>query len=91
MKARAHVTVNGRVQGVFFRSRTKREGDSRDVKGWVRNRGDGGVEAVFEGEEAAVKAIIEFCRRGPPGAEVTKVDVVWEDYVEEFGEFEIKY
>ena len=91
MKARAHVIVSGAVQGVFFRSRTKREADSRDVKGWVRNRDYGGVEAVFEGEEEAVKAMVEFCKHGPTGAKVTKVDVVWEDYAGEFGEFEIRY
>jgi acylphosphatase len=91
MKARAHVTVSGRVQGVFFRSRTKREADSLDVKGWVRNRGDGGVEAVFEGEEATVKAMVKFCKRGPSGAKVTSVDVVWKDYAGEFREFEIRY
>ena len=91
MKTRAHVAISGRVQGVFFRSRTKREADSRDVKGWVRNRNDGGVEAVFEGEEEAVKAMVEFCKHGPTGAKVTKVDVVWEDYAGEFGEFEIRY
>ena len=91
MKARAHITVNGRVQGVFFRSRTKREADSRDVKGWVRNRNDDAVEAVFESEEAAVKAMVEFCKRGPVGAKVTKVDVVWEDYAGEFRDFEIRY
>ena len=91
MKARAHVTVSGRVQGVFFRSRTKREADSRDVKGWVRNRDDDAVEAVFESEEAAVKAMVEFCKRGPADARVTKVDVVWENYTREFREFEIRY
>ena len=91
MKTRAHVAISGRVQGVFFRSRTKREADRRDVKGWVRNRNDGGVEAVFEGEEEAVKAMVEFCKRGPVGAKVTKFDVVLEDYAGEFGEFEIRY
>jgi len=91
MKARAHVTLSGRVQGVFFRSRTKHEADRLDVKGWVHNRGDGGVEAVFEGEEAAVKAMVEFCKRGPVGAKVTKVDIVWEDYAGEFRDFEIRY
>ena len=91
MKTRAHVAISGRVQGVFFRSRTKREADSRDVKGWVRNRDDGGVEAVFEGEEEAVKAMVEFCKRGPLGAKVMNVDTMWEDYAGEFGEFEIRY
>ena len=91
MKTRAHVTLSGRVQGVFFRSRTKREADSRVVKGWVRNRSDGAVEAIFEGEEASVKAMVEFCKRGPSDARVTHVEVVWEDYAGEFREFEIKY
>lgn len=91
MRVRAHVNVSGRVQGVFFRSRTKREADSRDVKGWVRNRDDGGVEAVFEGENAAVKEMIEFCKHGPAGAKVMNVNVVWENYVGEFRAFEIGY
>jgi acylphosphatase len=74
MKARAHVFVSGRVQGVFFRTETKYKADGYGVKGWVRNLPDGRVEAVFEGEEEAVKALIEFCKRGPQGARVTSVD-----------------
>ncbi|MCJ7560187.1 acylphosphatase [Candidatus Bathyarchaeota archaeon] len=91
MKARAHVFVSGRVQGVFFRSRTKQRADSLGVKGWVRNLPDGSVEAVFEGEEEAVNALIDFCRRGPRGARVSNVDLVWENYQGEFSKFEIKY
>lgn len=91
MKVRAHIIINGRVQGVFFRSRTKQEANSRDVKGWVRNLLDGRVEAVFEGEAAAVKSMIEFCRNGPIGAVVTKIDVVWENYVGDFGVFSVRY
>ena len=91
MKARAHVIVSGRVQGVFFRSETKHEAESRDVKGWVRNLSDGRVEAVFEGEEEAVKAVIEFCRRGPLGAIVANVDLTWENYTGEFDDFKMKY
>lgn len=91
MKARAHVYVTGWVQGVFFRSETRREAKKLDVKGWVRNLPDGRVEAVFEGEEEKIKELIEFCRRGPPGARVTKVDVTWENYKGEFRNFEIKY
>jgi acylphosphatase len=91
MKARAHVIVSGRVQGVFFRSETKYKADRQGVRGWVRNLPDGRVEAVFEGEEEAVKALVEFCRRGPPGARVTSVDSKWEGFTGEFDGFKIKY
>jgi acylphosphatase len=91
MKARVHVFVSGRVQGVFFRSETKHEAESRDVKGWVRNLSDGRVEAVFEGEEETVKALVEFCRRGPLGAIVANVDLTWENYTGEFDDFKMKY
>jgi len=91
MKVRAHVFVSGRVQGVFFRSETKRKADNHGVKGWVRNSPDGRVEAVFEGEEEAVKALIEFCRRGPSGARVTNVDLTWENYTGEFGGFATRH
>jgi acylphosphatase len=91
MKVRAHVFVSGRVQGVLFRHETKRRADNQGVKGWVRNLPDGRVEAVFEGEEEAVKALIEFCRRGPSGAKVTNVDLTWENYTGEFGGFATRY
>jgi acylphosphatase len=83
--------VAGRVQGVFFRAETKREAERYGVKGWVRNTSDGNVEAVFEGEEESVKRLIEFCRLGPSGAEVTRVNVRWEPYREEFRRFEVRY
>jgi acylphosphatase len=91
MKVRAHVFVSGRVQGVFFRSETRHEARRRNVTGWVRNTADGRVEAVFEGEREDVEKLIDFCRRGPPGARVTKVDVQWEDYTGEFKDFKIRY
>lgn len=91
MKVRAHVFVSGRVQGVFFRYETRNEAKMRGVRGWVRNMPDGRVEAVFEGEEEAVRELIEFCRRGPLGARVMKVDVKWENYAGEFKDFEIRY
>lgn len=91
MMARAHVFVSGRVQGVFFRSKTRYEAKKRGVKGWVRNLPDGRVEAIFEGEEKSVKELIDFCKRGPSGARVTNVDVLWERPAGEFKDFEVKY
>jgi len=91
MKVRAHIFVSGMVQGVFFRSETRYEASGRNVTGWVRNLPDRGVEAVFEGEKDDVEKLIEFCKRGPPGARVTKVQVLWEDYTGEFKDFKIRY
>ena len=65
-----HISVRGRVQGVGFRAFVEHEALKRHLGGWVRNRRDGTVEAVFEGEAAAVAAAVEACRRGPFGARV---------------------
>lgn len=91
MKVRVHVYISGRVQGVFFRYETKRLADSIGVKGWVRNLPDGRVEAVFEGEDELVRKMIDFCKRGPPGARVTDVKIEHEDYKGEFKSFSIRY
>jgi acylphosphatase len=72
--ARSHVVVHGRVQGVFFRDSCRREADTRGVAGWVTNRPDGAVEAVFEGDPDAVAALVDFCRRGPRSADVDSVE-----------------
>ena len=72
---RRHVVVYGFVQGVGFRFGVQRAASSRDVSGWVRNRADGAVEAVFEGAPEDVEAVVEFCRRGPRGAQIERVDV----------------
>lgn len=68
--------VYGRVQGVFYRASMKEVADSLGVDGYVRNMDDGSVEAVVAGDEQAVKKILEWCKRGPPLAHVTRVDVV---------------
>ncbi len=91
MKVRAHILVSGMVQGVFFRSKTKREADKHGVKGWVRNLYDGRVEVVLEGEEEVVKKIIDFCRKGPLHAKIKDVEVKWKDYKGEFRSFRIKW
>lgn len=87
MNARAHVFVSGRVQGVFYRQNTKRQAQNQGVKGWVRNLDDGRVEAIFEGEESAVKALVAFCSKGPNGASVTNITVNWEPFQDEFKNF----
>jgi acylphosphatase len=75
MQVRRRVLVRGRVQGVFFRDTVRRRAESAGVSGWVHNRPDGAVEAIFEGEPEAVEQMVEFCRRGPSRAEVASVDV----------------
>ena len=72
---RVRVRIQGRVQGVFFRDTLRRRAESRGVAGWVTNRGDGTVEAVLEGRESDIEALIGFCRQGPARAEVEDVDV----------------
>ena len=73
-QVRSRVVVRGNVQGVFFRDSCRREAGARGVAGWVTNRGDGAVEAVFEGESETVAAMVDWCRHGPRGAEVESVD-----------------
>jgi len=76
---RRRVVVHGHVQGVFFRDSCRREAQARGVAGWISNRADGAVEAVFEGDPDAVAALVELCRRGPRGADVDSVDERSED------------
>jgi len=76
---RRRVLAHGRVQGVFFRDSTREEAERRGVTGWVRNRGDGAVEAVFEGEPDDVEALVSFVRSGPGSADVDRVEVDEED------------
>ncbi len=83
--SRARVRVRGRVQGVFFRSETRARAESLGVAGWVRNADDGSVEAVFEGPDERVDSLVEWCRRGPAGAEVGAVEVVAEQPMGETG------
>jgi len=73
------VIVRGFVQGVFFRDSTRRLAQRHGVAGWVSNRTDGGVEAVFEGETAAVERLVAFSREGPRGAQVESVEVTEEE------------
>ncbi len=76
---RRRVVVHGRVQGVGFRYSLARTAQSRGVAGWARNRADGTLEAVFEGEPEAVESLVRFCHEGPRGAEVERVEVFEEE------------
>ncbi len=87
--ARAHVRVSGIVQGVFYRSSARDEARRNGLTGWVRNLPNGMVEAVLEGPRERVAAVVSWCRQGPPGAEVSGVDVEWEPYLGDFDSFSI--
>jgi acylphosphatase len=89
VKVRAHVIVSGRVQGVFFRQTTQLKAQSLGVKGWIKNLFDGRVEAIFQGEENAIKELVDFSRKGPRGALVTDFSVDWEAFANEFNDFKI--
>lgn len=88
MNVRKHVVIKGRVQGVNFRSETENKANELGVTGWVMNRRDGSLEAVFEGAEEAVERMLEWCRQGPPLAKVVKIDVDSEKYTGKFNTFE---
>ena len=87
---RRRVMVRGEVQGVFFRDSTKKEAERRGVSGWVRNRDDGSVEAVFEGPAEAVEAMVEWCRSGPPRATVEDMDVSVDEDPDGLDGFEVR-
>jgi acylphosphatase len=82
------VVVHGFVQGVFFRDSVRRRALASNVAGWVRNNRDGTVEAVFEGDRSAVERLVDFCRQGPRGARVDRVDVT-EEPTERLHGFEV--
>ncbi len=89
MRARAHIFVSGRVQGVFFRGYTERWALSLDLTGWVRNKSDGRVEILAEGERLQIEELIARVGKGPPRARVQGVDVTWHEDAGEFDEFRI--
>lgn len=84
---RAHLIIEGLVQGVAFRASTVYEARRIGVCGWVRNVPSGAVEAVIEGDETSVKRLIEWCRTGPPMARVDNVNISWEPFKNEFDDF----
>jgi len=90
-RARVHVEVHGRVQGVFFRDFAKREADKLGLTGWVRNTNNNSVEVVAEGEKSQLRKLIIACKKGSPLAKVDKVDYEYGGYTGKFGRFFINY
>ena len=90
-KARVHLEIRGRVQGVFYRAETVDHAVAMDLRGWVRNRRDGSVEVVAEGEKEELDQFIAWCRQGPPLARVSEVEVEWLPATGEFHEFGVAY
>ena len=86
---RIHLLIRGRVQGVFFRATAQREARRLGVTGWVRNRPDGSIELLAEGDEDAIKELSSWANHGPSAARVDGVDVRWRGYTGEFPEFQI--
>lgn len=84
---RAHLIIEGLVQGVSFRASTVEAARTLEVYGWVRNNPNGAVEAVLEGEEEKVNRLIGWCRTGPPMARVERVNLSWEPFRNEFDDF----
>ncbi|MFD1569194.1 acylphosphatase [Halorubrum laminariae] len=89
-RTRAHVYVSGRVQGVYYRATTRDTAREAGVDGWVRNLDDGRVEAVFEGDEAAVREMVEWCETGSRAAEVDDVAAEYEE-LEGLDGFEVRW
>jgi acylphosphatase len=87
---RRHVMIAGRVQGVNFRNATKQVADQMGLRGWVKNLEDGRVEAIFEGPRDAMERMIEWCKRGPPAAQVEQVQVRPEPATGEFLRFQVQ-
>ncbi|MGI0069148.1 MAG: acylphosphatase [Nitrosotalea sp.] len=86
---RVHLYISGKVQGVYFRQGMKETAEKNNVKGWVKNLPDKKVEAVLEGEESSIDAVIDWSRFGPPGAIVEDLKILNENSSEMLSDFEI--
>jgi len=88
---RIHVIIHGRVQGVFFRAETRKAALQRNISGWVKNRSDGAVEAVFEGRQEDAESMVAWCRVGSPLSRVDSVETTIESYTGRFDSFDVTY
>lgn len=90
-ESRVHIIVSGIVQGVFFRTKTKEAADRLKISGWAKNKKDGTVEIIAEGDKDSVDRLIQWCRQGPRGALVEDLKLTREEYRGEFNSFNIIY
>ncbi len=90
-KVKAHLHIDGRVQGVFYRGFVQELAERLGLKGWVRNLRDGRVEAVFEGDKEVVEKAIRQCHVGPPASRVTNIEVQWETHTGDEEEFSVRH
>jgi acylphosphatase len=89
--AKAHLIISGKVQGVCFRAETQKAARHFGVNGWVRNKMDGSVEAVAEGDKRDVISLIHWCHTGSAFSTVEKVEFQWKEYKGEFENFDVRY
>ena len=88
--AETHLVIRGHVQGVYFRGSLQRQAEQRQLTGWVRNRADGAVEAVLQGDPEAIRSVIAWAHHGPRGAVVESVDVEWSQVDSPLDRFEVR-
>ena len=91
MEARAKITVNGRVQGVFFRYNAKKQAIINNLKGHVKNMPNGSVDIIIEGEKYKIDNFIAWCHEGSASSQVDSVSVEWQDFKNEFTIFDVRY
>jgi len=91
VKARKHLYIEGRVQGVGFRSSVQQKANKLKINGWVKNLYDGRVEAVFTGQFNNIEKMIKYVKKGPGFASIYNVEVINEHFINEFNKFHIKY
>lgn len=90
MKKQLHLKIFGHVQGVFFRAKTCQKAKELGLTGWVRNTADSAVEAIAEGEEEALREFLEWCKKGPPRAVVSRIETEWQIGSEIFSNFAMR-
>ncbi len=86
---RVQIIIHGRVQGVFYRASAQREAKRLGITGWIKNRQDGTVEALVEGDETKVKEFLNWSQHGPTTARVEDIETRWRSYTGEFSAFKI--